>query len=40
MKMAGCSLHLLGAKICRFVPVRVLKSKMTTVTIKAVPLGY
>ena len=33
----GSSSHLLGVKICRLVPLLVLKSKMTTVRIFAVP---
>ena len=34
----GVLVYLLGVKISRFVPLRVLKSKMTTVRIIPVPL--
>ena len=36
LKMKGCSSYILGVKSCRLVALRVLKSKMTAVTINAV----
>ena len=38
-KMTGCSLYLLGGKICELVPLRVLKPKMTLLGLSQYLLG-
>ena len=37
--MTGCSSYLLGGKICKLVPLRVLKPEMTAAKVVEVPFS-